>query len=134
MGANYHAYKIKPNSCISRANCYACVDISERWLKSNGVQGAIMKSRISHLVIVSALIFLLSDKAAAQNPVRFNWTAVTGAQSGLFMAQQENPFKKNCFGGGVMHNSSKPRRIQGLLAGGFARSLLDRFHAGISQF
>ena len=46
-----------------------------------------MKLRIWHLVTVAALSFLLSDKAAAQNPVRFNWTAITGAQSGLFMAQ-----------------------------------------------
>ena len=61
-------------------------------LKPKGAQGAIMKFRIWHLVTVAALSFLLSDKAAAQNPVRFNWTAVTGAQSGLFMAQQENLF------------------------------------------
>ena len=41
-----------------------------------------------------AIIFLVGFSAEvwAQNPVRINWTAVTGAQSGIFMLQVDGPF------------------------------------------
>jgi ABC-type nitrate/sulfonate/bicarbonate transport system substrate-binding protein len=98
-------------------------------LKSKGAQGAIMKFGIWHLVIVLALILLLSDKAAAQNPVRFNWTAVTGAQSGLFMAHQENLFKKNGLEVELLHIPSSSRGIQAILAGEIAFSFMDGVNA-----
>ena len=44
-----------------------------------------------------ALVILLAAVTApawAQQKVRINWTAVTGAQSGMHMAQQEGVFKK----------------------------------------
>lgn len=88
-----------------------------------------MKFGIWHLVIVLALIFLLSDKAAAQNPVRFNWTAVTGAQSGLFMAHQENLFKKNGLEVELLHIPSSSRGIQAILAGEIAFSFMDGVNA-----
>jgi NitT/TauT family transport system substrate-binding protein len=88
-----------------------------------------MKFEIWHLVIVLALILLLSDKAVAQNPVRFNWTAVTGAQSGLFMAQQENLFKKNGLEVELLHIPSSSRGIQAILAGEIAFSFMDGVNA-----
>jgi NitT/TauT family transport system substrate-binding protein len=88
-----------------------------------------MKFRIWHLVTVAALSFLLSAKAAAQNPVRFNWTAVTGAQSGLFMAQQEKLFKKNGLEVELLHIPSSSRGIQAILAGEIAFSFMDGVNA-----
>ena len=88
-----------------------------------------MQFRIWHLVTVVALSFLLSDKAAAQNPVRINWTAVTGAQSGLFMAQQERLFKKNGLEVELLHIPSSSRGIQAILAGEIAFSFMDGVNA-----
>ena len=88
-----------------------------------------MKFRIWHLVTVAALSFLLSDKAAAQNPVRINWTAVTGAQSGMFMAQQERLFKKNGLEVELLHIPSSSRGIQAILAGEIAFSFMDGVNA-----
>ena len=39
--------------------------------------------------VVSLVLASWTPGAWAQSKVRINWTAVTGAQSGLFMAQQE---------------------------------------------
>ncbi|MGZ8490515.1 MAG: hypothetical protein ACXWW4_18440, partial [Candidatus Binatia bacterium] len=52
---------------------------------------------------------ILSAQAGAQIPVRINWTAVTGAQSGMFMAQQEGIFKKNGLDVELLHISSSSR-------------------------
>jgi ABC-type nitrate/sulfonate/bicarbonate transport system substrate-binding protein len=46
-------------------------------------------------IISLFLLVMLASPARAQNNVRINWTAVTGAQSGMFMAKQEGLFKKN---------------------------------------
>jgi len=88
-----------------------------------------MKLRIWHLLTVAALSFLLSDEAAAQNPVRINWTAVTGAQSGMFMAQQERLFKKNGLEVELLHIPSSSRGIQAILAGEIAFSFMDGVNA-----
>ncbi len=88
-----------------------------------------MKVRIWHLAIASAWAFLLGTKAAAQNPVRINWTAVTGAQSGLFMAKQENLFKKNGLDVELVHIPSSSRGIQSILAGEIAFSFMDGVNA-----
>ena len=53
-----------------------------------------MAQRVSQLVIGIFFLALFSAKVWAQNPVRINWTAVTGAQSGIFMAAQEKPVQK----------------------------------------
>lgn len=47
---------------------------------------------------------------------RINWTAVTGAQSGVFIAQQEGLFKKNGLDVELIHIPSSSRGIQAILA------------------
>jgi len=71
------------------------------------------------------LTVLFSVQAEAQIPVRINWTAVTGAQSGMFMAQQEGIFKKNGLDVELLHISSSSRGIQAILAGELAFSYMD---------
>jgi NitT/TauT family transport system substrate-binding protein len=79
------------------------------------------------------LIFLLLGSAAlpasAQSPVRINWTAVTGAQSGMFMAQQEGLFKKNGLAVELIHIPSSSRGIQAILAAEIAFSFMDGSNA-----
>jgi len=62
-------------------------------------------------------------------PVRINWTAVTGAQSGMFMAQQEGLFKKNGLDVELIHIASSSRGIQAILAGEIAFSFMDGSNA-----
>jgi ABC-type nitrate/sulfonate/bicarbonate transport system substrate-binding protein len=88
-----------------------------------------MKFRIWQLAIASAWAFLVCNNAAAQAPVRINWTAVTGAQSGMFMAQQENLFKKYGLDVELLHIPSSSRGIQAILAGEIAFSFMDGVNA-----
>jgi len=88
-----------------------------------------MKVRIWQLAIALAWAFLISNNAAAQGPVRINWTAVTGAQSGMFMAQQENLFKKYGLDVELLHIPSSSRGIQAILAGEIAFSFMDGVNA-----
>ncbi|HEY7218659.1 MAG TPA: ABC transporter substrate-binding protein [Candidatus Binatia bacterium] len=74
-------------------------------------------------------VLLLSGAVSAQNPVRINWTAVTGAQSGMFMAQQEKLFKKNGLNVELLHIPSSSRAIQAILAGEIAVSFMDGSNA-----
>ena len=74
-------------------------------------------------------VFLLSGIVSAQNPVRINWTAVTGAQSGMFMAQQEKLFKKYGLDVELLHIPSSSRGIQAILAGEIAFSFMDGSNA-----
>ena len=85
------------------------------------------RSAIKLAMIVWALT--LSLRAEAQIPVRINWTAVTGAQSGMFMAEQEGIFKKNGLDAELLHISSSSRGIQAILAGEIAFSYMD----GVNQ-
>jgi NitT/TauT family transport system substrate-binding protein len=71
------------------------------------------------------VLALLATGAGAQNKVRINWTAVTGAQSGMFMAQQEGLFKKNGLDAELIHIPSSSRAIQTILAGEIAFSFMD---------
>jgi len=66
-----------------------------------------------------------SVQVGAQIPVRINWTAVTGAQSGMFMAKEEGLFKKNGLEVELLHISSSSRGIQAILAGEIALSYMD---------
>ena len=70
-----------------------------------------------------------STPSSAQTPVRINWTAVTGAQSGMFMAQQEGLFKKNGLDVELIHIPSSSRGIQAILAGEIAFSFMDGSNA-----
>jgi NitT/TauT family transport system substrate-binding protein len=56
---------------------------------------------------------------------RINWTAVTGAQSGMFLAQQEGLFRKNGLDVELIHIPSSSRAIQAILAGEVAISFMD---------
>src|SRR5215467_15946554 len=80
-------------------------------------------------VIVGILMALFSVPASAQQKARINWTAVTGAQSGMFMAQQEGLFKKNGVDVELLHIASSSRGIQAILAGEIAFSYMD----GVNQ-
>lgn len=75
------------------------------------------------------MTLLLATPALAQNPVRINWTAVTGAQSGMFMAHQEGLFKKHGVDVELIHIASSSRGIQAILAGEIAFSFMDGVNA-----
>ena len=76
-----------------------------------------MVQRVSQLVTGIFFLALFSGEVWAQNPVRINWTAVTGAQSGIFMAAQEKLFKKNGLDvtdtGGVVRSRLHHLPVQG---------------------
>jgi NitT/TauT family transport system substrate-binding protein len=75
------------------------------------------------------MAIFLAVPALAQNTVRINWTAVTGAQSGMFMAQQEGFFKKHGLNVELIHIPSSSRGIQAILAGEIAFSFMDGANA-----
>ena len=85
---------------------------------------------------IPSIVFLLAgfcafsaSPATGQTPVRINWTAVTGAQSGMFMAKQEGLFKKNGLDVELIHIQSSSRGIQAILAGEIAFSFMDGSNA-----
>ena len=79
------------------------------------------------LTVVQALF--INSLSWAQIKTRINWTAVTGAQSGMFMAQQEGLFKKNGLEVELIHIPSSSRGIQAILAGEIAFSFMDGANA-----
>src|SRR5512145_1328148 len=87
-----------------------------------------MKRRYTISFLVLMTLFLATP-ALAQIPVRINWTAVTGAQSGMFMAQQEGLFKKHGLDVELIHIPSSSRGIQAILAGEIAFSFMDGSNA-----
>ncbi len=87
-----------------------------------------MESLFAKLAL-TVVTLLLSIESWAQTPVRINWTAVTGAQSGMFMAQQEGLFKKNGLDIELIHIPSSSRGIQAILAGEIAFSFMDGSNA-----
>ena len=87
-----------------------------------------MKLRLTFLLI-PILLAMAALPAAAQTPVRINWTAVTGAQSGMFMAHQEGLFKKHGLDVELIHIASSSRGIQAILAGEIAFSFMDGSNA-----
>jgi NitT/TauT family transport system substrate-binding protein len=74
---------------------------------------------------VAAIMLFLAAPVWAQTKTRINWTAVTGAQSGMFMARQEGLFKKNGLDVELVHIPSSSRGIQTILAGEIAFSFMD---------
>ena len=87
-----------------------------------------MKKWQINSVLVGMSLFL-AVPALAQNPVRINWTAVTGAQSGMFMAHQEGLFKKHGADVELIHIPSSSRGIQAILAGEISFSFMDGANA-----
>lgn len=83
-----------------------------------------MKTKTIFLVAL-VIFFLLAPSAWAQSKVRINWTAVTGAQSGMFIAKEEGLFKKNGLDVELIHIPSSSRGIQAILAGELAFSYMD---------
>jgi len=81
------------------------------------------------LFLVAIFFTLRGAPASAQKSVRINWTAVTGAQSGMFMAQQEGLFKKHGLDVELIHIPSSSRGIQAILAGEIAFSFMDGTNA-----
>jgi ABC-type nitrate/sulfonate/bicarbonate transport system substrate-binding protein len=83
-----------------------------------------MKSTMIFIALLSVLA--LASGASAQNKVRINWTAVTGAQSGLFMAKEERLFEKYGLDNvELIHIASSSRGIQAILAGEIGFSFMD---------
>lgn len=78
-------------------------------------------------LLLAAFVVLVSctPSAWAQTKVRINWTAVTGAQSGAYVAQEEGLFKKNGLDVELIHIPSSSRGIQAILAGEIAFSYMD---------
>jgi ABC-type nitrate/sulfonate/bicarbonate transport system substrate-binding protein len=74
---------------------------------------------------VAAIMLFLAAPAWTQTKTRINWTAVTGAQSGIFMARQEGLFKKNGLDVELIHIPSSSRGIQAILAGEIGFSFMD---------
>jgi NitT/TauT family transport system substrate-binding protein len=87
-----------------------------------------MKRLFMNSFLLLTTLFL-AIPALAQNPVRINWTAVTGAQSGMFMAHQEGLFKKHGVEVELIHIPSSSRGIQAILAGEIAFSFMDGVNA-----
>jgi ABC-type nitrate/sulfonate/bicarbonate transport system substrate-binding protein len=103
------------------------VFVNSLWTqKSRGVNRMKISALISSLI---TLIAISAIPAVAQTPVRINWTAVTGAQSGMFMAKQEGLFKKNGLDVELIHIPSSSRGIQAILAGEIAFSFMDGSNA-----
>jgi ABC-type nitrate/sulfonate/bicarbonate transport system substrate-binding protein len=88
-----------------------------------------MMQQLYAIVSFSLLLVSLASPASAQSNVRINWTAVTGAQSGMFMAKQEGLFKKNGLDVELLHIPSSSRAIQAILAGEIAISFMDGANA-----
>lgn len=84
--------------------------------------------KLGLLVVLTTTLFC-STAAHAQRAVRINWTAVTGAQSGMFMAKQEGLFKKHGLDVELIHIPSSSRGIQAILAGEIAFSFMDGSNA-----
>ncbi|MBI4524592.1 MAG: ABC transporter substrate-binding protein [Deltaproteobacteria bacterium] len=71
------------------------------------------------------VMMLIAATASAQMKVRINWTAVTGAQSGVYVAHEEGIFKRNGLEVELIHIPSSSRGIQAILAGELAFSYMD---------
>ena len=71
------------------------------------------------------LLTMATSPLWAQQRVRINWTAVTGAQSGMHMAQQEGLFKKYGLDVELIHIPSSSRGIQAILANEIQFSFMD---------
>src|SRR5262245_17197424 len=86
--------------------------------------GETMK-RIWLSILITVITLFLCTVGWAQTKTRINWTAVTGAQSGMFMAQQEGLFKKNGLDVELIHIPSSSRGIQAILAGEIGFFFID---------
>lgn len=91
--------------------------------------GGFVMKRLSLTAGFFLMPLLLVAPVLAQKNVRINWTAVTGAQSGVYVAQEEGLFKKNGLDVELIHIPSSSRGIQAILAGELAFSYMDGSNA-----
>ena len=78
--------------------------------------------------LVAAVLLNLTFLALpswGQGKIKVNWTAVSGVQSGIWLAQEEGLFKKNGLDVELLHIPSSSRAIQTMLAGEIAFSYVD---------
>jgi len=83
-----------------------------------------MRLRLAYSAATLALC-LFAPPSWGQTKVRLNWTAVTGAQSGAYVAQEEGLFKKHGIDMELIHIASSSRGIQAILAGEIGFSYMD---------
>ncbi len=76
------------------------------------------------VALLLALAFSASS-AWGQGKVKINWTAVSGAMSGVWVAYEEGIFRKNAVDVELVHIPSTSRAIQTMLAGELHFSALD---------
>jgi ABC-type nitrate/sulfonate/bicarbonate transport system substrate-binding protein len=77
------------------------------------------------LVALLLALAVAVPPAWGQAKVRINWTAVSGAMSGVWVAHEEGFFKKHGVDVELVHIASTSRAIQTMLAGELAFSPLD---------
>jgi NitT/TauT family transport system substrate-binding protein len=84
-------------------------------------------SRRRRVLLFPLLLALAVPTSVAwgQAKVRVNWTAVSGTQSGLWLAYEEGIFKRNGVDVELTHIPSSSRAIQAMLAGEIAFSAVD---------
>ena len=82
-------------------------------------------------VALPLLLALAVFAPAAGGPakVRVNWTAVSGTQTGLWLAHEAGIFKRNGVDAELIHVPSSSRAIQAMLAGEIAFSAVDVLNA-----
>src|SRR2546425_10243631 len=83
---------------------------------------------VAGLALLVALA-LSAGPAWAQAKIRINWTAISGSQSGLWVAHEAGIFKRNGLDVELVHIASSSRAIQAMLAGQLAFSSVDVLNA-----
>lgn len=81
------------------------------------------------MVLALLLVLTVVTSAWGQAKVRVNWTAISGTQSGLWLAYEEGIFKRNGVDVELIHIASTSRAIQAMLAGEIAFSAVDVLNA-----
>ncbi len=84
-----------------------------------------MKRLSLPLVAIFFCLVGFVPSAWSQAKLRINWTAVSGAMSGVWVASEEGIFKKNGLDVELLHIPSSSRAIQTMLAGEVAFSPAD---------
>ena len=83
-----------------------------------------MSRRLTALSLLLALA-VAPPAAWGQAKIRINWTAISGTQTGIWVAYEEGILKRNGVDAELIHIASTSRAIQAMLAGEVAFSALD---------
>jgi NitT/TauT family transport system substrate-binding protein len=110
---------------ISAVNELTQTNVSVKRLLAQTLVGDIFMRLKLISLLIPVIFFVAVIPVSAQSPIRINWTAVTGAQSGMFMAKQEGLFKKHGLDVELIHIPSSSRAIQAILAGEIVFSFMD---------